>query len=90
MPTSLASSEVDIISEAISPSEGDLSPDVAKSILQWKFSKRAILRMNKLARKNEAGTLTKDEKKELGRYIRIGHMINIVHAKARLSLKRQG
>lgn len=82
-------SELDILADAIAPNEGDLSPLVAKSLLQWKFSTRTISRMNKLARKNQSGTLSPKERSELDNFMRVGSLIDLVQAKARLSLKHR-
>ena len=68
-------SELDILADAITPDEGDLSPSVARSFLQWKFSDHAVTRMNKLARKNNAGTLTAREQQELDSLMRVGSLI---------------
>jgi hypothetical protein len=80
---------MDILSDVISPHRGDLSSDFAESVLRWKFSDRAIARMNKLARKNREGKLTAEEREELDKYLRVGELINILKAKARLSLRRR-
>jgi len=82
-------SELDMLADVINPAEGDLTPSVAKSVLQWKFSDRAINRMNKLARKNTTGTLTPNERKELDNFMRVGSLVDLLQAKARLSMKRR-
>ena len=79
--------EMDILSDAIAPDEGDLAPSVAETLLQWKFSDRALLKMNELARKNKEGHLSSEEEHELDNFLRVGSLINLVQAKARLSLK---
>jgi hypothetical protein len=80
-------SECEILSEVIAPNEGDLSADVARSVLRWTFTKRAIKRMNALADRNRRGEASDEELAELSRYLRVGSLINLVQAKARLSLK---
>ncbi|HQR42362.1 MAG TPA: hypothetical protein PLX97_06750 [Gemmatales bacterium] len=39
-------SETEILAEAMVPTEGDLAPEVVVLLLKWKFSKRAVQRMN--------------------------------------------
>ncbi len=78
--------EADILAEVIAAEQGDLSPDVARSLLRWGFSQRAVKRMNKLAERNTKGTITDEERDELARYLRVGSLVNLVQAKARLSL----
>jgi len=80
--------EVDIMSDVIAPERGDLPPDVAASILRWKFTDRAIARMPELAARNNRGSITQPEREELDKYLRVGSFINVVQAKARVSLRR--
>lgn len=80
--------EADILSEVIAFSAGDLAPEVAKSLLKWKFTHRAVSRMNRLAERNRRGAITDIEREELERYLRVGSLVNLVQARARLSLRR--
>jgi hypothetical protein len=41
-----------------------------------------------LASRNSKGTISDEERVELEKYLRVGSFINLVQAKARLSLKR--
>jgi hypothetical protein len=87
MSQSATITEMDILADAIAPNEGDLAPAAAESVLQWKFTDKAITRMNELARRNSEGTLTTAEQEELDKFMRVGGLINLVQAKARVSLK---
>ena len=78
--------EIEILSDVLQVRNGDLPPDVARSILEWKFSPKAVARMNRLATRNSEGTLTDLERDELDRFLRIGSLINIAQAQARRSL----
>ena len=64
-----------------------LQPEVARTILEWKFSATAVTRMNRLAQRNRDGTITPVERDELEKFIRVGSLINLVQAKARLALR---
>ncbi len=81
--------ESDILSDVIAANRGDFTPDVAKSVLKWKFKAVAVRRMNTLAEKNRKGTITEAEREQLHRYLRVGSLINLIQAKARLSLHSQ-
>lgn len=81
-------SEAEILSDVIGADQGDLPPEAARAVLRWRFTDRAVARMNELADRNNKGILTKAEKEELQRYLRVGGLVNLVQAKARLSLKR--
>lgn len=83
-------SEADILRDVLGGEQGDLSPEVARSMLGWKFTERATARMTQLASRNNEGTITDEERAELEKYLRVGSFINLVQAKARLSLKKSG
>ena len=80
--------EVDIMADVIAPDRGDFSPEVATAVLSWKFTDRATARMTELANRNDRGTITPLEREELDKYLRVGSFINVVQAKARVSLRR--
>jgi hypothetical protein len=80
--------EAEILQEVIGADQGDLTPEVAQSVLRWKFTDRAVTRINDLAARNNQGTTTDAEREELAKYLRVGSLVNIIQAKARVSLKR--
>lgn len=82
-----ATSEASILSRVIAPDEKDLSPEAARSILEWKFPPADVEKMNSLSQKARAGKLSAEEQEELDNYERVGHLIAIAQSKARLSLK---
>jgi len=79
--------EFEILSDVISPRRADLSPDVARYILGWKFSAKAVAKMNKLAARNSQGKITETEREELERFLRVGSLVNLAQAQARRSLR---
>ena len=83
-------SEADILTDLVAPDESDLPPEVAKAILALRFRPPAVARMNELAEKNRQGTLSDDERLHMEKYLRVGNFVNLMQAKARLSLQRQG
>jgi hypothetical protein len=90
MSESSTVTESDIFAEVIPSAEEGLAPEVARSLLQWRFTERAVQRMNELAERNRQGTISTSEREELEKYLRVGSFVNIVHARARLSLKSAG
>lgn len=79
--------ESEILADVIAPDQGDLSADVAESVLRWKFTDRTVAHMNALADSNNKGTITAQEREELEKYLRVGSLTNILQAKARRSLQ---
>ncbi len=80
-------SEADILSEVVAPGHAGLPPDSARSLLELRFNDHATQRMNELAEKNAHGSITDAERTEMERYMRVGNFLNLVQAKARLSLR---
>jgi hypothetical protein len=80
--------EADILSEVIAPDQPTLPEASARSILSLRFNEQAIDRMNELAEKNRRGELTDNERVLLEKYQRVGNFLNLLQAKARLSLSQ--
>jgi uncharacterized protein YnzC (UPF0291/DUF896 family) len=78
--------EADILSQVVAPDRADLPPELAQSILDLKFSHAAVDRMNELADKNNRGILSDAEREEMEKYMRVGSFLDLMQAKARLSL----
>jgi hypothetical protein len=83
-----ATSEAAIFSRILEPEKPMLSPDAARSILALDFTPSDRQRMNALAAKARAGTLTAEENEELDNYLRVGDLLAIMQSKARRSLQK--
>ena len=90
MPTKTAITEADILEELVDPSAANLSADSAHGLLQLKFSTSTKQKIRTLLRQNNRGTITSEDRLLLEKYLRVGQMLDLLHAKARLSLKRDG
>ncbi len=62
---------------------------IAERMLNWKFPQNDQDRMQELLDKNDEGTLSADEREELEAFARVGRFLNVIQAKARLSLKNR-
>jgi hypothetical protein len=80
--------EADILSAVVAANEGGLPSDAARTILGLHFREDAIERMNTLAERNRRGQITEVERSELEKYLRVGTFLNLIQAKARLSLEQ--
>jgi len=80
--------EADILAEIVAPDRPGLSPESARSILELRFSERATARIRELLDKNHRATITDDERSELEKYLRVGQFLDLMQAKARVSLER--
>jgi hypothetical protein len=88
--TQLPNHEAAILTRVIQPDHDDLSPAAARALLKFDFPAEDRERMHELAVKNQAGKLTAAERHELDGYLRIGRLLDLLGAKARLSLKKHG
>jgi hypothetical protein len=88
--TELSNSEAAILSRVIMPDHNDLPAAAARALLKLEFTAADRERMHELAVKNQAGKLTAAEQNELDGYLRIGRLLDLLGAKARLSLKKRG
>ena len=89
MSTAATVSEADILAQVVMPDSGDMTPEAAESLLRFRFSPAATKEIRELLRKNNRGTISAEERIVLEKYLRVGQFLDLVHAKARLSLKKQ-
>jgi hypothetical protein len=82
--------EADILTEVVEPNRPTLSPEVAEELLALRFNDSATIRMRELLQKNNAGTITPPEKQTLDNYLRVGEFLDLMQAKARLTLTPVG
>ncbi len=87
MQTVTTAIEAAIWSRIIQPEENSLSPEVARSLLELRFSERELAHMNELAQKNRQGLLSETERQELEGYVKVGDVLSMLHLKARKSLQ---
>jgi hypothetical protein len=80
-------SEIAIFARLIKADDGTLSRELARYILTLRFDEEDQARMSELAERNQEGALTSEEQEELASYVKAGHMLALLHSKARRSLK---
>ncbi len=77
-----------ILTRAISPARQSISREIAEQILEWDFPPEDQERMAELSAKARAGALNAEEETEIDSYVRVGHIVNLMQAKARLAIKQ--
>jgi hypothetical protein len=85
--TLMPSTEGAIWARIVDPQAGDLTPASARSLLDLDFKAADRRRMEQLADKAGAGTLTGQERSEAENYNRVAHLLALLQSKARLSLR---
>lgn len=83
-------SVADILEHVVCPENGRLLPDAARAILELKFDGAATKRIRQLLHKNNRGTISAQERITLEKFLRVGKLIDLLQAKARLSLTESG
>ena len=77
--------EAAILNRLIRPKE-KLPQAAARALLRFSFDETDRARMHELALKNQADELSAKEEVELQSYLKVGLFLDLLHAKANLSL----
>ena len=83
--TTAIESGATILSRVLEAHATHFTPEVAQAILQLKFDQVDIDRMHVLAEKNRQDRLTNVEWQVLQNYLLVGHLLDLLHSKARLA-----
>ena len=75
--------ELALWSRLFEPTDAAPNPDVARYLLTLRFPASDLKRMNHLAEKARAGSLTLEEQIELDDYERVGTVLSLLKSKAR-------
>jgi hypothetical protein len=82
-------SETAIFGRLLSNAKGEMSAALARYVLTLGFSGEDQTRMSDLAARNQAGALSPEEQKKLQSYVKAGHLLALLHSKARKALKKR-
>jgi hypothetical protein len=81
-------SDAAVLARLIGPDHDDLPVAEAKALLNIRFGKSDLDRIHTLVTKNQQGALSPNEKVSLESYLRVSAFVDLMHAKARRSLKK--
>ena len=90
MSTEPTLTEADILTEVVEPNRATLSPQLAEELLSLHFNDKATNQIRELLQKNNIGSITPAEKATLEKYLRVGEFLDLMQAKARLTLHQNG
>jgi len=76
----------EILDQIVEPTAPTFAPEFARMVLGLHLSDAAQDRVRDLLRCNNAGTLSASEKAELESYLLVGQFLDLLQAKARISL----
>jgi hypothetical protein len=80
--------EAEIWNRTIQPEEGGLSAEAARVLLELKLASADVERVNELSAKAREGALSDAEERQLDSYLNVGRALELLKAKARMSLRR--
>jgi hypothetical protein len=83
-------SPADILADVVEPDRPTMSAPVAREFLALRINEAARERIRELLGKNNAGTISSAEKATLDNYLCVGELLDLMQAKARLSLRQAG
>lgn len=78
-----------VLARLIGPDDHNLPPEAARALLNIRFDKSDLARIHELVTKHQDDALTPAAKAELESYLRVSSFLDLMHAKARRSLKKQ-
>jgi hypothetical protein len=82
-------SDTEILAQVIGLDGPGWPEQVAQVLLDLRFPLAALQCMDELAEKNRLGILSPLERAQLDSYLRVGNFLNLIQAKARLSLAKR-
>ncbi len=85
---SLLISDSAILSRLIFPEGKDFSVEAARGFLSIRYQQHDLDRIHELVVKNQDDQLTSAEQTELDNYRRVSYLLDLMHSKARLVLKK--
>jgi hypothetical protein len=84
----LPNCDVAILARILQPDRGDLPLAAARALLKFDFEPCDHQRMQVLSQKARDGSLSAEEQAEIDDYERVGHLLGMMHSKARKALKK--
>lgn len=82
--------EAEILAVVIAPEKPTWPPDLARMVLNLRFTPEQVAAMTDLAQRNNAGELAESERADLASYVQVGNFLSLAQSKARLSLQQTG
>jgi len=82
-------SEAAIWARLMEARKNELSPEAAEYLLSITFPETDRKRLEQLAERSAAGTLTDEERAEYDSYLHIGNLLAVMQSKARVALRRK-
>ena len=83
----IATADAAILARVLGPDRDTLSPEAAQALLQLRFDRGDLERLHELTTRNQDDALNLAERAELESYLRVSSFLDLLQARARLTLK---
>jgi hypothetical protein len=87
LPSAAGTKELAIFGRLLRNGKG-MTAQLARYVLTLGFTSEDQARMTDLASRNQENGLSADEKEDLMSYVKVGHLLALLHAHARQALKK--
>lgn len=84
----IVGSDAAILARLVRSDRADLTPEAARALLDLRLDPDDLDRLHNLTVRNQDDALSPAERAELASYVRIGSLLDLMHAMARLALRR--
>jgi hypothetical protein len=81
-------SDAAILARLIRPGDDSLPAEAAEALLSIRFEQGDLDRIHELVTRNQDDRLTPAERVELESYRRVSYLLDLIHSRARRSLKK--
>jgi hypothetical protein len=88
-PRTSTGGEAAVLARLIHPEQNNLPAAAAKALLNIRFDTDDLARIHDLVTRNQDNALTRVERADLESYLRVSSFLDLMHAKARRSLKKR-
>ncbi len=80
-------SEIEIFARLLKTDRGEMGRELARYVLTLGFDEEDQALMRELAERNQEGTISSEDREKLQSYVKAGHLLALLHSKARQSLR---
>ena len=85
----MGTTDAAIFGRLLEHDRAEMTPALARYVLSLGFDDTDQVRMRNLAERNQLGELSSLEHDELMSFVKAGHLLALLHSKARKSLKKK-
>jgi hypothetical protein len=86
--TNVSTNQAAILGRTIIPDDQEMPEDMARFLIGIRLTEQDTKRMNELVAKVREGNLAPDEEHEIEDYRHVGHLLEAIKSKARITLRK--